>query len=129
MASRWCYRRWVVPVVSLALGAALMAAQWIGGDFVGGLMSLGIMAVVAAIFWFGGRSETIRMMRGDGRDERWAQIDLAATALMGLVVGAALIAMTGWEVAHGRSGSPYAPLGALAGLSYLAAALTLRVRR
>ena len=28
-----------------------------------------------------GRSETVRGLRGDGRDERFAQIDLQATAL------------------------------------------------
>jgi hypothetical protein len=43
------------------------------------------------------------------------------------VIGA-IIAMCLWEWAHGRDGSPYAQLAAVAGVAYLAALALLRLR-
>jgi hypothetical protein len=77
------------------------------------------MAGLALLLLLGGRSETIRMARGDGADERWSFIDLRATALAGNVVIAAIIAMWLWEIANGRDGSPYGQLGAVAGIAYI----------
>jgi hypothetical protein len=42
------------------------------------------MVAVGSVFLFGGRSETIRLMARP--DERWRSIDLAATAITGLVL-------------------------------------------
>ena len=39
-----------------------------------------------------------------------------------------IIVMCLWEWAHGRDGSPYVALGAIAGLAYLAALALLRWR-
>ena len=39
---------------------------------------------LGALVLFGGRSETIRGLRGDGRDERFRAIDMRATAISGL---------------------------------------------
>ena len=39
-----------------------------------------------ALFLFGTRSETLRGVGGPGRDERWAMIDVHATALTGIVL-------------------------------------------
>ena len=74
----------------------------------------------------GGRSETVRGFRGDGRDERFRQIDLAATALAGIVLITAIIGAFLVEVARGHDGSPYAALGAVAGVAYLVAVAVLR---
>jgi hypothetical protein len=78
----------------------MFIAQWIGGHPRDGLSSLAIMTVFGAIVLFGGRSETIRGLRGDGRDERFRRIDLHATAIagtavsgVGLVVGLAMMAI------------------------------------
>ena len=103
-------------------------AQWKGGDPQTGLTSLALFVFIAALLFLGGRSETIRAIRGDGRDERWAHIDLAATALAGLVVITAIIVACIWEWAHGRDGSPFVLLGAIGGLSYIAALAVLRAR-
>ena len=65
--------------------------------------------------------ETIRGLRGDGRDERFRQIDVHATALAGLAVLVAIIVAFVVEVARGHSGSPYAWLGAIGGITYVAA--------
>jgi hypothetical protein len=120
--------RWFLPAFTVVLGLGLGGAQWIGGDRQTGLTSIACFIVIAALLFFGGRSETIRMIRGDGRDERWARIDLAATALSGLVVITAIIGACGWEWAHGRDGSPFVQLGAIAGLAYIVALLVLRAR-
>jgi hypothetical protein len=120
--------RWFLPVFSIALGLALGGAQWKGGDLQTGLSSLALFVAIAAVLFWGGRSETIRMIRGDGRDERWARIDVAATAISGFVVLMAIIVACGWEWAHGRDGSPYVALGALGGVTYIASLLILRAR-
>ena len=120
--------RWFMPVFAIFLGVALGGAQWIGGDRQTGLTTMALFVAIAALLVLGGRSETIRALRGDGRDERWAHIDLAATALSGIVVITAIIVACGWEWAHGRDGSPFVQLGAIAGLAYIAGLVILRVR-
>ena len=120
--------KWFQPAVAVGLGLVMLAAMWIGGDPRSGVYSLGVMTAFGAVILFGGRSETIRGLRGDGRDERFRQIDLAATAIAGLVVITAIIVAFIVEVARGHSGQPYTWLGALGGLAYLAAVVGLRVR-
>jgi hypothetical protein len=122
------FNRWFLPVFALFLGLAIGGAQWKGGDLQTGLTSLALFVAIAAVFFLGGRSETIRMIRGDGRDERWARIDLAATALSGLTVIVAVIIGAIWEWAHGRDGTPFVQLGALGGIAYVAALAILRKR-
>jgi hypothetical protein len=117
-----------VPLLSVALGIVLFAAQWIGGDSGSGLESLAIMTAFGAVVLFGGRSETIRGLRGDGRDERFRMIDIHATALAGLAVITAVIVAFIVELAEGHSGNPYGWLGAIGGLTYLAAIVVFRIR-
>jgi hypothetical protein len=120
--------KWFLPLFSVALGLLLFAAQWVGGNPGSGLVSLGIMTAFGALVLLGGRSETIRGLRGDGRDERFRQIDIHATAIAGLAVIIAIIVSFVVELARGHDGSPYGWLGAVAGLSYLVAVIVLRIR-
>ena len=120
--------KWFQPLVAVGLGVLFLAAMWIGGDPRTGLFSLAVMVVFGALILFGGRSETVRGLRGDGRDERFRQIDLAATAITGMVVIAVIIGAFLVEVARGQDGSPYAALGAVAGVAYLVAVAMLRWR-
>jgi hypothetical protein len=120
--------RWFMPVFCLLLGGLSAGALALGGERSSAVFSLILFAVIAAVFALGGRSETIRQLRGDGRDERWARIDLAATALSGLVLIVVILAACFYEWAHGRDGAPYTQLGAVAGVSYLAA-LAILARR
>jgi hypothetical protein len=120
--------RWFLPGFSVGLGIVMMAAIWLGGDLSLGLQALGVMTIFAAIIFFGGRSETIRGLRGDGRDERFRQIDLAATAIAGLAVITAIIVGFLVEAAQGQDGKPYSWLGAVGGLAYLVAIVVLRTR-
>jgi hypothetical protein len=121
--------RWELPLFCLVLGGVVWAASWIGGHPVAGLFSFLVMAGFGAIFVVGRRSESLRMMAAGRRaDERWRSIDLRATAIAGLAVISVVIVAFLWEIAHGRSGQPYALLGAIAGLAYLIALVWLRWR-
>jgi hypothetical protein len=120
--------RWWMPAFSLFLGVLMFGAFAIGGDVGSGAFSFGVMAVVAALFGFGRRSETLQGLGGPGRDERWAMIDLRATALAGTITISVIIGAFLYEVADGEDGSPYAQLGAVAGVAYVLAVLLLRRR-
>jgi len=120
--------KWFLPLFAVGLGLAMLAAMWVGGDPSSGLFSLAVMVVFGSLILFGGRSETIRGLRGDGRDERFRQIDVVATAIAGLVVITAIIVAFLVEVARGHDGSPYGWLGAIGGIAYLAAIAVLRFR-
>jgi hypothetical protein len=123
-----CRSRWLVPLFSLACGAILFGAQAIAGHPGSGLVSFGIMAGFGAVILFGGRSETIRGLRGDGRDERFHRMDVNATAFAGTVVIFAIIVAFVVELARGKDGNPFTWLGAIAGLSYIAAIVAIRLR-
>ena len=106
----------------------MLGAQWIGGHPGRGLIALGIMTATGLVFLLGGRSETIRGLRGDGRDERFALIDLKATAASGFAIIVAVIVAFVVELARGLDGAPYTWLGAIGGVSYLLAIAWLRWR-
>ena len=121
--------RWFMPAFCVLLAAVMFAAFAIGGDTASGATSAGVLLLVGAVFYFGGRrSETISGLGGPGRDERWERIDLAATAIAGVVIITAIIVAWLVEVAQGNDGSPYTQLGALGGLSYVLAVAFLRWR-
>jgi hypothetical protein len=120
--------RWFVPVFSVGMGVAALAAAWAGGQPSVGVIALGIMTAFALLVLVAGRSETVRGLRGDGRDERFAQIDLRATAAAGLVLISVLIVRWLVEIACGHSGGPYDWLCAIGGLAYLLAVVVLRWR-
>ncbi|HVX41069.1 MAG TPA: hypothetical protein VHB25_15995 [Gemmatimonadaceae bacterium] len=120
--------KWFLPLFSLALGVLMLVAQWIGGDPGSGLASLAIMAALGVVFLAGGRSETIRGLRGDGRDERFCQLDIRATAFAGTAAIAAIIVGFMVDVATGGNGAPYTWLGAIAGVAYLGAVVYQRIR-
>jgi hypothetical protein len=106
----------------------MLAAFAKGNQLGAGFWSLGVMLVFGTAVLFGGRSETVRGLRGDGRDERFAMLDLQATALAGLALMVAVIVAFLVSVATGHSGEPFDWLGAIAGLAYIAAIIVLRVR-
>lgn len=122
------HSKWTVPAFSVVMGLVLLGANIVGHQLVLGLWSLGILVVFGGAVALGGRSETIRGLRGDGRDERFAMLDLQATALAGLALMIAVIVAFIVDVASGRSGEPYDWLGAIAGLAYVAAVIVLRLR-
>jgi hypothetical protein len=120
--------KWFLPLFSVAMGGVLLAASWLGGHPVAGLASLALMTAFGLVVLLAGRSETVRGLRGDGRDERFAQMDMRATAASGLVLIHVLIVVWVIEIARGHSGNPYGWLLAIAGLSYLVAVIIQRWR-
>jgi hypothetical protein len=124
----WRYPKWFMPLFTLGLGCACLVAFWLGGNVRSGLWSFFLFTAGALVFALGGRSETIRGLRGDGRDEYWQRLDLTATTLAGLALILAVIVMCLWEWGHGRNGYPYAQLGAIAGLVYIVSLVVLRLR-
>jgi hypothetical protein len=120
--------RWFLPLFCVALGVVLFVASWIGDDAGKGAFFLGVLTVFGVLLLVGGRSETLRGLRGDGRDERFRMIDVHASAIAGLVLVTVLIGAWVVELARGRDGEPYTQLMAVAGVAYVAAVALLRWR-
>ena len=120
--------KWFLPLSCVLLGVAVLVAQWIGGDARSGLISFASLAVFGALILLGGRSETVRGLRGDGRDERFRTIDIHATAIAGIVLIVTLIVVWLVELGRGHDGSPYGQLMAVGGFAYLAAIAFMRLR-
>jgi predicted membrane channel-forming protein YqfA (hemolysin III family) len=69
----------------------------------------------------GGRSEVVRGLRGDARDERFRTIDIHAGAFAGFVVIATLVVLALIRMARGDDLDPYGQLLAVGGVSYVVA--------
>jgi hypothetical protein len=118
------HSKWFLPSFSFVLGLVILAVAWLGGQPGEGVFGLAGLTAFGLFFLLAGRSETIRGLRGDGRDERFAQIDLRATAMTGLALLVAWLV----AIARGQSGSPYDWLLAIGGLAYLLAVAWFRWR-
>jgi hypothetical protein len=118
----------VVPALGLAGGVVALIASWLGGQPILGVVLFAIMAAYVAVLMVGGRSELVRMLRGQHADERYESFDLRATAFAGVVMLVALFGCFLYELVRGEDGQPYSALAALGGFSYLTALLWLRVR-
>lgn len=125
-ASLW---RWGTPLVAVALGFAYLVAGWLGGDRAFAVGGLVLMVGVAAAMLIARRySETVAGLL-DRRDERINRIDTQATVFTGMVLITAVFAGFISEIARGEDGEPYAMLGAIGGVSYVAALVVMRFRR
>jgi len=83
--------KWFLLLFCLGLGVVVLVASWLGGQLGAGMYGLVVMAGFdLVLLLLTGRSETIRGLTV-GRDERFAQIDLRATAIAGLAVITAVI--------------------------------------
>lgn len=122
------HSKWFLPLFCMGLGIVILAASWLGGQLGAGLISLAILAGFGLlVLLLTGRSETIRGLT-IGRDERFVQIDLRATAIAGLILMITLIVAWLVEIARGHSGSPYDWLLAISGLAYILAVAFFRWR-
>jgi len=126
--SRFMRSRWFMLAFSVALGGVVLLASWLGGSLASGLIGLAVLTGFGLFVSLASGSETIRGLRGDGRDERFALMDLRATAITGQVVIIAVIVGFLVEIARGHNGNPYGWLGALGGLSYVLAVAYFRWR-
>lgn len=121
-------KRWAVPLLSLLLGLAYLAAFWVAGNPGAGLGPLAIMVGYGVLLLVGGRSEIVRVLRGQPADERYRMFDLRANAIAGTVTLSILVGGFFYELARGHDGSPYGLILGVAGVTYLAALLWLRWR-
>ena len=120
--------RWWLPALCLGAGVTILAVSWLGGQLGVGLISLAVLAGFGLLLLLvTGRSETVRGLTV-GRDERFAQIDVRATAVTGWVLIVTLIVAWLIQIARGHSGQPYDWLGAIGGLAYLTAVAFFRWR-
>ncbi len=119
----------VLPAYAVGLGLVICGAEALGGHLARGVESPAAVAAFGLLVLIGGRSETVRGPRGDGRDERFAMIDLPATAIAGSTLIVAVLVAWLVEVARGRDGGPYTWLARVAGTAYVPAVGFLRWRR
>ena len=117
-----------VQAVALVAGLAFLIAAWLGGKPLLGVAMLAIMVAYVALLALGGRSELVRVLRGQHADERYRTFDLRAPAFAGSVVLITVLGLFIRELVRGGDGGPYSALAALGGLSYIAALLWLRFR-
>jgi hypothetical protein len=120
--------RWFQPLLAILAGAVLLVVLAVGGHPQEGPLAFGIMVVFAIFLLAGNRSDTVRALRGDGRDERFELIRLKAATLAARVVLVAVLALFLVEVGRGNSGEPYGWLSALGGATFLASLLWQRSR-
>lgn len=122
-------KRWITPAAAVLLGLVYLAAGLRAGDRAFAFGGLALMLAIAAAFLILGRtSETVAGLL-DRRDERINRIDNDATVFAGMTLVAAVLVGFVVEVARGQDGQPYAALGALAAVAYVAALVVLRFRR
>ena len=87
-----------------------------------------MLAGVAALLASGGRSEAVRLARGDGADQREALIDQRAMAFSGGVLNTALTGALLVELIRATTRGAYVWILAVGGAAYAGALLRLRRR-
>lgn len=118
-----------MPGFLVVVGLVYLVAAAVGGRPQLGAEMLALMIICAGGLVVAGRNETVRgMTRADSRDERFARIDLRATASTCVVLILVIVAGFVFELAHGRSGAPYWWMGMIAGIVYVVSVVILRFR-
>jgi hypothetical protein len=116
------------PIFGVLMGVVYLVALSVGGQPLFGVVALAIMVAFSLALLLARRhSETVRGLL-DHRDERISAIDLRATAVTALAMIAVVLIAFVVQIARGRSGWPYDMIGAVGGLSYVAAVIWLRIR-
>jgi hypothetical protein len=119
--------RWV-PALVAALAIPTFLAFWIGGDPRGGLIWGSLSVLFALVLLAGGRSDTIRLLRGEDDDERAVQLETRATTLTAVVLIVALAVLFLVTAARGENPLVYGLLLLLAEVTHLVALAVLNRR-
>jgi len=126
--TRKSYKYLATPIFGVLMGLVYLVAFWAGGSLAYGVFGLVVMVAFSLLLLVARRrSETVRGLL-DHRDERITAIDLRATAVTALVMIAVVLVAFVVEIARGQSGWPYSMIGAVGGVTYLAAVIVLRIR-
>ena len=127
VTEQWDSRR-LVPLVPAALGGVILLAAATTGHVLNGLLSLAAFTAVCAIAAIAGRFEAARRGRCHVDDERDAITNARAMSIVGTVLVIAITGCTAFTLARGQSTTPYTPLLAVGGISYVVASLALRMK-
>lgn len=119
--------RWTPALVAF-LAVPTFVAFWIGGDPRAGLIWGSLSILFGIVLAVGGRSETIRLLRGQDDDERTLTLELHATTLTAVVLIVALAALFLVTAAQGESPLVYGLLLLLAEVTHLGALAILNRR-
>lgn len=110
------------------MGGVYLVAAWAGGNLELGVRMAGIVVAVSALLLAGGRSEVVRLLRGQPTDEMWKSFDARASLFASFILIVAMIGAFVYEIARGQDGQPYALLCFVGGVSYMAALIWFRLR-
>jgi hypothetical protein len=117
-------RRWV-PAAVAALAIPTFIAFWIGGDPRAGFVWGGLSVLFAFVLVIGGRSDTIRLLRGEDDDERSLALELQAAMATTVVLTVALATLFLVTAARGDNPLVYGLLLVLAETTHLTALAVL----
>lgn len=116
-------------VLAAVLGVVMAAAAAVSGRIVLGLVFLAIMWGLAAFLLIGSRySDTVALLGDDTREERHVHIHQRAALYTLNILALAIIVGFVVDIVRGGSGEPYALMGFVGGLVYLACLLVLSRR-
>ncbi len=118
--------RWLVPLTPTALGAVILVASATHGHPISGLAWFAALAAIAALSAIAERLQTARRSGTHAEHEREAIINSRAMSVAGTVLVIALTGCIAFTLARGQSTSPYTPLLAVGGISYIVALAALR---
>lgn len=119
---------WVVPVLIAATAVPTFVAFRIGGNPGLGAVWASVSLVLAAAVALGGRSETLRLVRGEADDERSVALESQALSITSLVLTIALVGLFLAAGLRGESGLVYGALLLLGEATHLAALAILNRR-
>jgi hypothetical protein len=119
---------WWVPALVAALAVPTFLAFWIGGDPQAGLLWGSLSILFAIVLAVGGRSDTIRLLRGEEDDERALALELRATMLTAVALIVALAGLFLVTAARGANPVVYGLLLLLAEVTHLGALAVLNRR-
>lgn len=122
-------KKWRIPIFMVIMGVVYSLALWIGGASWAGVVTVMVfMVFVAATLLLGGRSEIVRVLRGQPTDEMWKSFDVRASLFAFFVLIVVMVGAGVYELAQGQNAQPYALLCLVGGLSYLMALFWFRWR-
>lgn len=121
--------RWLVPLAPAALGGVILVAAATAGHILNGLMWFAGLAALGALSAIAGRFEAARRERGHVDDEHDAIANARAMSIAGTVLVIAITGCTAFTLARGQNTTPYTPLLAVGGISYVVAFVALRKDR
>jgi hypothetical protein len=117
-----------VPALVAALAIPTFLAFWVGGDPRAGVIWGSLSVVFAVVLVLGGRSDTIRLLRGEDDDERTLALEYRATTFTAVALIVALAVLFLATAARGDNPLVYGLLLLLAEGTHLIALAVLNRR-